>query len=56
MNKKRFYAVPTVEIIDIETQHVLAGSKFEIGVYNTTTNADASMTNKKEEPWHHTWE
>lgn len=55
MNKKHVYTVPTVEIIDIETSQILAASN-EVDVFDKDTDADASMTHKKENTWSHTWE
>ena len=54
MNKKHVYTVPTVEIIDIETGHILSGSNVDI--FDKPTDDDASMTHKKDAPWSHTWE
>ena len=58
INKKHVYTVPTVEIIDFETEHILSGSdnKFDVNISNKETEADASMTHKKDAPWSHTWE
>lgn len=53
MKMKKVYAVPALDILELEGEHLLSGSTVKIS--DEVTNDDASMTNKKG-PWNHTWE
>lgn len=57
MNKKHFYTVPTVEIIDLGTERILAASNFkDVNISDEITEDDAVMSQKKDSPWSYTWE
>ena len=57
MNMKKDYAVPSLNIIELEGEHLLSGSNVttNVNISNQVTKDDASMTNKKNS-WNHTWE
>ena len=54
---KKVYAVPALDILELEGEHLLSGStgRTDVNISNSVTKDDASMTNKKG-PWNHTWE
>ena len=54
---KKDYAVPSLNIIELEGEHLLSGSNVttNVNISNQVTKDDASMTNKKNS-WNHTWE
>ena len=59
MNKKQFYTVPTVEIIDLGTDRILAASNFkdkDVNISDEITEDDAVMSHKRYSPWSYTWE
>ena len=53
---KKQYIKPTLEAAHFELQGVIATSNQKVNISNSTTDADALMSNKKENPWSHTWE
>ncbi len=57
MKMKKVYAVPALEILEFEGEHLLTGSDSSTNVHisNSVTQDDARMTNKNN-PWNHTWE
>ena len=57
MTKKQFYTAPTLEILALEAEVILAGSTTDIPVYDGEDDgSDAIMSNKKDNPWEHSWE
>lgn len=56
MTKKQFYTAPTLEILALEAEVILAGSTTDIPVYGEDDESNAIMSNKKDNPWEHSWE
>ena len=54
---KKVYAVPALDILELEGEHLLSGStgKTDVNISDQVTDKDAQMTNKRN-PWNHTWE
>ena len=55
MKMKKVYAVPALDILELEGEHLLSGSRTDVNISDEVTKDDASMTNKKGS-WNHTWE
>ena len=57
MKMKKVYAVPALDILELEGEHLLSGStgKTDVNISDQVTDKDAQMTNKRN-PWNHTWE
>lgn len=57
MTKKTCYTAPTVNILDVELEVMLAASKeTDVNISDKETDDDAMMTHKKDSPWSFTWE
>ena len=55
MKMKKVYAVPALDILELEGEHLLSGSSTDVNISDQVTDKDAQMTNKRN-PWNHTWE
>ena len=54
---KKMYVVPAQSEVKFQTEGMLAASVGEnVRISNTVTDADASMSNNRDEGWSHTWE
>ena len=53
---KKVYAVPALDILELEGEHLLSGSngKTDVNISDELTGEDAKMTNKRN-PWNYTW-
>ena len=56
MISKKQYAVPSLNIIYIETEGMLAASNNAVMISNSVTEDDARMSGSRDEGWNHTWE
>ena len=56
MISKKQYAAPSLNIICIETEGMLAASNNAVMISNSVTEDDARMSNSRNEPWESTWE
>ena len=55
MDKKR-YSSPAIVVIDMEVSSMLAASaNNKVFISDDTTDADATMSNMKDNPWTHEW-
>lgn len=52
--KKKKYIAPQMEVVDLDVVTMLATSK-NIGVFDTPTDADAVMSNRRRGTWGNLW-
>ena len=52
--KKKKYIAPQMEVVDLDVVTMLATSK-NVGVFDTTTDADAVMSNRHRGTWGNLW-
>ena len=50
MNKETYIA-PSIEVVNVETESMIAASTFYINMSNSPTNSDASMANGFRGDW-----
>ena len=54
---KKIYVAPAQSEVNFQTEGMLAASVGEtVRISNSVTDADASMSNSRDEGWNHTWE
>ena len=51
MIKKETYIAPSIEVVNVETESMIASSTFYINMSNSPTNSDASMANGFRGDW-----
>lgn len=56
MISKKQYVAPSLNIVYIETEGMLAASNNAVMISNSVTEDDAAMSNSRNEPWESTWE
>ncbi|MBQ2123483.1 MAG: hypothetical protein II200_05795 [Bacteroidaceae bacterium] len=56
MISKKQYAAPSLNIIYIETEGMLAASNNAVMISDSVTEDDARMSGSRDEGWNHTWE
>ncbi len=56
MKMKKVYAVPALDILELEGEHLLSGStgRTDVNISDQVTDKDAQMTNKRK-PWNDIW-
>lgn len=56
MKMKKVYAVPALDILELEGEHLLSGStdRTDVNISDDLTDDDAKLTNKRN-PWNYTW-
>ena len=53
---KKQYLAPVVKVANVELQGLIAASVVTPNISDKPTDADASMNNKLNNDWKHTWE
>ena len=56
MISKKQYAAPSLNILYIETQGMIATSGNVVNISNQVTDEDARMSGSRDEGWNHSWE
>lgn len=54
MNKKQYIA-PSVGVFRVDITNMCATSTVTVGIFDTTTNADASMSREFSDNWNELW-
>ena len=53
---KKQYLAPELKVTTIELQGIIAASSVKVSISDKVTDDDATMSNKLDYSWEHTWE
>ncbi len=53
---KKQYLAPELKVTTIELQGIIAASSVKVSISDRVTDDDATMSNKLDNSWEHTWE